>query len=221
MHTYKDIVNEVLMRLREDTVTTIGADRLSITDDPVVDIAKLAVNDAKCTVESAHQWNALRTDWTFTTVEGTHTYGLPDSKNRAIIESVYGESGLSLRNVPLRAIHKKAAANSNNGAPFMYAANGTDANGDLAIRLFSTPSSAVEYTVHGFHGTPELNVDSDQLVVPYKPVMYLALALTSRERGETGGAQSMELFSMAKDYLSDAIALDAASNDLDNDWNVS
>lgn len=218
--TYTDLVNEVLIRLREDTVTTIGGSRLTVTDDPVVDIVKLAINDAKRTVEDAHQWSALRHDWTVTTQKGVHTYPLAGAKSFASIESIYGESGLSIRNVKLSYIHKKAAGKPANNTPMYWAVNGQDLNGDVTIRFFSTPSDAVDYTVHGFKRTPDLDQDSDQLKVPSTPVIYLAFALAARERGEAGGAQAVELFSMASTYLKDAIALDASLSDLDNEWNV-
>jgi hypothetical protein len=42
--------------------------------------------------------------------------------------------------------------------------------------------------------------------------------MAARERGEVGGQTATELFSLAGVYLSDAIAHDAALNDLDNIW---
>lgn len=221
MHTYKDLVNEVLLRMREDTVTTIGSSRLVATDDPVVDIVKLAVVDAQNIVQNAHQWNAERTDWTITTAVGTHTYSLTNAGNRATIDTVYASNGTDLRNVPLAEIHKKSAAVGTNGTPYIYAANGVDNSGNLRIRFYNTPDSVDTYTVHGFKKQAPLNLDGDVLLVPDQPVIYLAFALASRERGETGGAQSSELFVMADQYLRDAIALDSANTDLDNTWVVS
>ena len=217
---YTDIVNEVLMRLREDTVSTIGGSRLTVTDDPVVDIVKLAVNDAKRTVEDAHHWNALRYDWTITTEAGVHTYPLAGAKSHAIVESIYGSNGVELRNVRLAYIHQKSAGNPANNNPMYWAVSGQDSNGDMSIRFHSTPKSALSYEVHGFKRTADLDTDSDRLIVPSTPVIYLAFALAARERGEAGGAQATELFSMASVYLKDAIGLDAAASDLDNDWNT-
>ena len=117
--TYLDLVNEVLIRMREDTVSSVGASRLTLTDDPVVDIVKLAVNDSKELVEKAHQWNALRTDWSISTEAGTHTYPLAGSSYSAGIESVYDDRGVALRNVPLSTIHKKAAVSTADNHP-MY-----------------------------------------------------------------------------------------------------
>ena len=56
------------------------------------------------------------------------------------------------------------------------------------------------------------------MLVPGKPVVYTALAMAARERGEVGGQTAAELFALAGTYLSDAIAWDSSLNDLDNIW---
>ncbi len=220
MHTYKDLVNEVLMRMREDTVSSIGSSRISVTDDPVVDIVKLAVADAQVIVQKANQWNAERHDWTINTVVGTPAYNLTNARNRGTIDNVFSSNGQLIRNVPLREIQRKSAISSTNGTPYIYAVDGIDTNGDLRIRFYNTPDKTDVINVHGFLKQPLLNLDGDVLYIPDQPVIYMAFALASRERGETGGAQSSELFAMADQYLKDAIALDQANSDLDNDWIV-
>ena len=54
-----------------------------------------------------------------------------------------------------------------------------------------------------------MSADTDTLKIPAMPVVHLAVALASRERGETGGTATQEYFAMANKYLSDAIAQDA------------
>ena len=69
--TYLNLVNNVLRRLREDTVSTVSNDTYSTM---VGDF----VNDAKEMVESAWDWSALRTTsgspLTITTSAGDFTY---------------------------------------------------------------------------------------------------------------------------------------------------
>lgn len=48
--------------------------------------------------------------------------------------------------------------------------------------------------------------------LPEQPVLYYALALASRERGEVGGQSSIELFALSKQYLSDAISWDVSNS---------
>ena len=42
------------------------------------------------------------------------------------------------------------------------------------------------------------------------PIIQLATAFGARERGETGGTSSQELFAIADNTLADAVAFDAA-----------
>ena len=64
---YLQLVNGVLMRMREDTVSTV------VSSDPVVAIVAAHVNDAKRIVEDAHLWNAERYEWTISSVVGQDT----------------------------------------------------------------------------------------------------------------------------------------------------
>jgi len=62
--------------------------------------------------------------------------------------------------------------------------------------------------------------DDDLIRLPIDPVMYYALAYSSRERGEVGGQTSGELFALAKQYLSDAISWDVSNSELEYVWST-
>ena len=64
----------------------------------------------------------------------------------------------------------------------------------------------------------ELVEDYDKLWIPSEPVLHLAVALASRERGETGGTSTAEYFAVADRYLSDAIAMDAQKHPEETIW---
>lgn len=214
--TYLQLVNGILNRLREDS-----ADTLAGSDDVVVDLVKRLVNDAKLTVEQSHEWNALRAQWDITTADGTATYGTgidTTTVGNYVIEQVLDSNGVELRPSTLKEIRRKQALGTGNGNPQWYAVNGVDAMGDLQITFYPTPDSVSTISVYGFESQPDLSVDTDVLVVPYQPVLYYALALAARERGEVGGQTAAELFAMADAYLSDAIARDSALNPLDDIW---
>ena len=70
--TYLDIVNNVLRRLRESTVS-------DITETTYSTMVGDFVNDAKKLCEDAWDWSALRTDITVTTSSGTSSYSLTNS----------------------------------------------------------------------------------------------------------------------------------------------
>ena len=72
--TYLQVVNQVLKRLREDTVTDVTG-----LDDPVAEMVVELVNDAKQLVENAHTWNALRDEWSITTAADDALYSLTDA----------------------------------------------------------------------------------------------------------------------------------------------
>ena len=67
--TYLELVNEVLRRLREDTVTTVSQTTYSTMIGDIV-------NDAKTAVESAWDWSALRGTISFNTTADDATYSL-------------------------------------------------------------------------------------------------------------------------------------------------
>ena len=60
--------------------------------------------------------------------------------------------------------------------------------------------------------------DTATLYVPSNPVIHYAVALASRERGETGGTSSAELFAIADQTLGDMIAFDVARQPEETVW---
>ena len=215
--TYLELVNDVLIRLREDTIDSIGGSSQAELNDPVAYMVKQFVNDAKRLVEDAHTWNALRNEWVVVTSKGTSTYPLTGSGGRAVLDAVYSAWGGAIREATLNKIRKDSLRGGEN-TPMYYAIDGTDANGDARIRLSPTPKATGDFHVYGFQHQPDLQKDTDVLKVPHKPVVYFALAMAARERGEVGGQTSTDIFGLAKGYMSDAIAIDAASNSLDDIW---
>ena len=79
--TYLDIVNNILKRLRERTVSTVNESSYS-------SLIAVLVNDAKETVENAFQWSGLRTTLTATTTNGTFNYELNGSLNAVTVLDV-------------------------------------------------------------------------------------------------------------------------------------
>lgn len=95
-----------------------------------------------------------------------------------------------------------------------YTFNGLDANGDTQVLIYPRPDSQrtqlLRFNV--VKRQADLSLDGDELLIPEKPVIHLAVALLARERGETGGTSTAEYFTIADKYLSDAIAIDAAKH---------
>lgn len=212
--TYKELVNAVLIRLREDEVDSIAA------ADAYGKMVAAMVNDAKRHVEDAWKWNALRSMHTINTVAGTAKYSLTGAGKYATIETVLNADTASyLGTITLMEMRRRDAVyGSTTSFPQTYAIEGVDVNQDVQLRLSPTPNDTYNIQVDVFQRTPDLSSDDDVLLVPDQPVFYRALALAARERGEVGGQTAAELFAEADRYLASAISLDAAQNPSDLIW---
>ena len=84
--TYIDLINNVLRRLREDTVDTAnGTDYSALIGD--------LVNDSKKIVENSFDWTALRDSIILTTTSGTSEYSLTGSGDQAVVKDVMNTTG--------------------------------------------------------------------------------------------------------------------------------
>ena len=212
--TYLEIANKILRLLREDTVTTLQG-----ADDVVVGLVKEYINDAKKIVEEAHSWNVLRDSWSLSTLQDVEYVSVTGAGKEAIIETVFC-NGNPMKETTNRRLAELKAGSSDTSTPTYYAVSGVDVSGDIRFRLHPTPDAAHTIAITGYSGQADLSADADVIKVPYQPVVYYAYALAARERGEVGGQTAAEIFAMASQYLSDAIANDAAMNNLEYEWYV-
>ena len=91
---YLDLVNDVLIRLREDEVT-------ATTDTPYSKLISKFVNDAKRTVEDSYQWNALSETLTVTTADDLFNYVMTGSGQRfKVIDVINSEDNFFLEYMP-------------------------------------------------------------------------------------------------------------------------
>lgn len=210
--TYLEIVNAVLRRLRETEASTVAeSDYSQLIGD--------FVNDAKRLVEEAWDWSTLRTTQNITTVAGTNEYSLTGFGIRSEVFQVFNETEqLALRKKPLEQIRKQHLAGAPEGDPIHYALSGTDANGDIKIRLFPTPDATATVSVYGVKRTPDLENDSDETDVPAQLIIQWAYSYALIERGETGGGSGSEQAIFANKALTDAIALDAGMHSDELVW---
>ncbi len=203
--TYKDLVNNVLRRLRETEVTSVQTNSYSKLIGDLV-------NDAKDLVENSWDWSALRTTLTITTTSGVFNYSLTGSQNNIKELNVLNDTS----NLPM--IYQTnnwfdsqfLLGNPVSGAPVYYTYNGVDTDGDTLIDIYPKPDAVYSLRFNCALRNGDLSADTDTIKIPAMPVMHLAVAFAARERGETGGTSTQEYFAMANKYLSDAIAMDAA-----------
>ena len=211
--TYLEIVNNILRRLRERTVSTVNETNYSA-------LIAILVNDAKEEVENAWQWSALRTTLSATTTANVFNYELNGSRNRLTILDVVNDTSNFF-------MEYKTAHEFNNiflngtpetGEPRYYSFNGISADGDTQVDIYPIPDGAYNLRFNVVLRSTDLVNDADTLRIPAQPVIQLAYAKAVEERGEDGGASGLSAYLTAQRVASDAIALDAAKHPEETIW---
>jgi hypothetical protein len=104
------------------------------------------------------------------------------------------------------------------GAPVYYSFNGVSSDLDTLVDIYPIPDGVYSLRFNVVLRNQPLSADTDQILIPVRPVILLATAMAIEERGEDGGQQSVNAYVMAQNALSDAIALDAARHPEDTEW---
>jgi hypothetical protein len=202
--TYIELINDVLIRLRETTVATSGETTYSTL------IGKF-VNDAKRQVEDAFSWNALGTTVTLTTVANTYSYSLTGAGQKfQVMDAINITSNVGLQNISFVQMNRfQNLVPVATGVPEYYAFDGVDASGDTKVSLYSRPDGV--YTILFSLTVPQATLSSDatSILVSDTLVAQNAYARALVERGEDGGLSSSEAYQLYRSMLSDAIALEA------------
>ena len=214
MKTYLELVNQVLVAMRENEVS-------DVTQNNYTKMVAKFINDAKQQCEDANNWEANLEDVVYGTIADVDKYSLTGKGQRGTIDTVVENTNNNyLRLTSRRIIQRQQNGTTTSGIPSEYASQGVDPDGDSVIRLFPMPSAASEITVTGWFRQADLVDNADTLRIPHRCVVELAIALAVRERGEVSGQMSAEYFEIAKRTLSDAIAYDSAMHDGEDVWYV-
>ena len=203
--TYLEIVNSILGRLREPTVSTVALTAYSQL------IGKF-VNDGKRQVEDAFDWNALGQEIDITTVSGTYIYALTGAgqKFRVSSDPLNTTSNVVMEQIPVATMRRyQNFAPIVQNIPTQYCFEGVDGSGDAKVQLFGRPDGV--YAIKFFLTIPQadLSNDTDVPLVNAKLIEQNAYARALVERGEDGGLTSSEAYALYKSMLSDYIALEA------------
>jgi len=214
--TYLDLVNDVLVRLREPEVTTVSQNNLSKL------IGKF-VNDSKRQVEDAYRWNALTNTLTATTAPGIFNYALVGTNHRFKVIEIYDNT--SRRHLTPKTTYQMTelflgGSTPATGAPSYYNFNGIDSNGDTQVDLYPVPDGIYQIFFNIYDPQPDLALDSNTMKVPAEPVIQLTYARALVERGEDGGLQSSEAYALFKQCLADYIAIESSRYIEEDAWQV-
>jgi len=200
---YLDLVNDVLIRLREDEVT-------ATTDTPYAKLIGKFVNDAKRVVEDSFQWNVLTETLTVTTADDLFNYVLTNSGQRfRVLDVVHSEDDVFLQPVTSSVMTNYLLnASVHKGSPYYYNFNGVN-NGDTQVDLYPVPDGVYNIYFNIFKPQVALSAGADELLVPAEPVIKYAYAMAVAERGEDGGLAAQEATALADISLADHIAMAA------------
>lgn len=202
--TYLELVNDVLVRLREETVSTVSETTYSSL------IGKF-VNDAKRAIEDAYEWNILGTTVVVSTVAGTSSYSLTGAGQKFRVQDVINDTANNgMTNIPFANMNRFLNfGNPSNATPTYYAFDGVDGSYDTKVSLFPVPDGV--YTIKFSIIVPQAALSSDSTVVlmPSELIVQNAYARALVERGEDGGLSSSEAYLLYKSMLSDYIAMEA------------
>ena len=218
--TYREVINEVLIRLRETPIASDWSG--SINDSSTVSdynkVIGALVNDAKRSIESYHDWQILRETVNITTVADTKNYSLSSGHEFKIIDVINNATGNELLQVSRAYLNRERYPTASTGEPHYYGFNGADSSNNLKVDLSPTPSKAETISFDIVKYQDALTNASTVIKIPTKPLILGAFARALSERGEDGGTQSSIAAQEAASSISQAIMMDAGNTQFESDW---
>ncbi len=210
--TYLELVNDVLVRMREPEVTTVNENTLS-------KLVGRLVNDAKRQVEDAYAWNALTDTLIIETLANTYGYVLNGSGTRfKVIDAQDMTNKSTIRALTTSKMSEYLLNNTSAGNPMYYNFNGIHTNGDTKVDFYPVPSAGLTLYFNLYIPQAELTTDAQTMLVPKEPVVLGAFARALVERGEDGGLNSTEAYGLYKASLADAIAIESSRYVEEETW---
>jgi hypothetical protein len=202
--TFLQLINDVLVRLRETEVASSSE----------TDYSKLIgrfVNDAKRQIEDAYGWNVLGQTVTITTTPGTYIYSMTGAGQKfQVMDALNTTANVGMHNISFVQMNRfQNLVPAISGIPEYYAFDGVDGNGDTKVLLYARPDNV--YTLPFSLTVPQAPLTSDNtlVLVPDVLVVQNAYARALVERGEDGGLNSSEAYQLYRSMLADYIALES------------
>ncbi|CAB4153539.1 hypothetical protein UFOVP626_7 [uncultured Caudovirales phage] len=201
--TFLELINDVLIRLREPSVTSNAQNAYST-------LIGRFVNDAKRQVEDSFGWNVLGKTVTLTTVSATYSYSMTGAGQKfEVLDAINTTSNIGLKNISFVEMNRyQNLVPTTNGIPQYYAFDGVDASGDTKVLLYPRPDGVYSIPFSLVVPQAKLAADATVVLVPDFLVVQNAYARALVERGEDGGLNSSEAYQLYRGMLSDQIALE-------------
>ena len=218
--TFREAINEVLIRLREDTITSNWSGDINDSSDVSAyqKVIGSLVNDTKRSIESYHDWLVLRETADIATVASTKNYSLSSGQEFKILDVVNNSTGTQLIQVSKAYLNNIKYPTDPTGEPLYYGFNGADATNNLKVDLSPIPTEAQTISFDIIKYQDELAEATTVIKIPTKPLILGAWARAIAERGEDGGTQSSIAAQEASNSLSQAIMIDSGKIQYESDW---
>lgn len=210
--TYLELINDVLVRLREKEVT-------SVTADSYTKLIGKYVNDIKTQVENAYNWNSLTETITVATEANVYNYVLTGAGQQFKVMDVINDTDdWTMKYVDNKRMNDYFLEQPiQKGSPEYYNFNGTQ-DGDVLVDVYPVPNKVCNLRFNFFIPQAKLSSASDVILVPGDVVALGAYAKAIVERGEDAGMQSSEAWQLYRSALADAISIESGQFPNELNW---
>jgi len=218
--TFREAINEVLIRLREDTISSDWSDDINDSSDVSAyqKVIGALVNDAKRSIESYNDWLILRETADIATVASTKNYSLSSGQDFKILDVVNNSTGTQLIQVSKAYLNSIKYPSDPTGEPLYYGFNGADASNNLKVDLSPIPTAVQTISFDIVKYQDVLTTATTVIKIPTKPLILGAWARAVAERGEDGGTQASIIADEASTAISQAIMIDSGNVKFESDW---
>jgi hypothetical protein len=210
--TYLEVVNKVLLRLREKEVQSVSSTPYSLLIGDLV-------NDVKDEIESAWNWNALRTTFRVNTTANIINYALLEAVHGSRLLNAWNDTAkIELKQMSTHDAEEKFLTSRTPGTPDSFNFNGADRYGNLLVDVWPIPDGVHALTFNMIVPQGTLTSDTEDIKIPIRPLIEGSVARAIRERGEDGGLEPTYAEMRYERSLADALAHDAALHPDEVDW---
>jgi hypothetical protein len=213
-YTKLQVVNEVLERLRENTVATSSSTLYATL------VAK-TLNSVKTEIEQSWSWLNLRDTYVITATPNTTSYALTGSGQYAqVLDAWNSTTNRELNRSNYKEMNKRffGATTVGTGPVTDYLPVGIDSNADLQIDFWPNPSSTNVLRVNVYAPQADPTSDSTVIIVPAQILIEGMVAYLLIERGEDNGTTGKAQQEYYRALLAGAVATEGGHDPTEQDW---
>jgi len=212
--TYLEVVNKVLVRLRENEVT-------SLTETSYSKLIAELVNVVKREIENSWNWHCLRETLTATTSDGNFNYVLYGAGTTSRILNVYNDTddiAMYPRSGEWFDQQMRMVDTVQKDSPMYYNINGVSSAGDMQMDFYPVPDGVYTIRINIAKQQDYLTTASERVLIDGDLLVEGVLARAISERGEDGGMPDQEL--RYRNMLADLISIEAGHRPFETIWSA-